>query len=254
VSEPDAPTADAPDEALVGEPVDAPAGRPGGLSWVKVAILGVALAFLGGSIGYLVGHRAETADPLSGTDVGFMQDMGLHHSQAVEMSLLLLDKDGIDRNLRSFAQEIIIDQRREIGIFNATLDRFGHATDPGDMVMGWMGHAVPMDQMEGMASDAQMQQLRDATGADAEALWIALMSEHHLGGMHMADEEARHGHDRTTVNLARAIVKAQRSEIVDLARLRARLALPIPKGFADPLQDPRLNPISAVATTTTTGD
>lgn len=249
-----APTAPEPTADADGRGDDAAPARLGGLSWAKVAVLAAAVAFLGGSIGYLIGHRETADDPLSSVDVGFMQDMGVHHSQAVEMSLLLLDKEGIDRNLRGYAQEIIVGQRFDQGIFNATLDRFGHATDPGDTVMGWMGHPVPLDQMDGMASDAQMAELRDATGDDAAALWIALMSEHHLGGLEMADQEARHGSDRTTVNLAKAIVVGQRGEVIDLARLRRKLGLAIPKGFDDPTKDPRLNPVSFTGVTTTVAD
>jgi uncharacterized protein (DUF305 family) len=249
-----APTASEPAAETEERGDDAAPASTGGLSWAKVAVLAAAIAFLGASVGYLIGHRESSADPLSAVDVGFMQDMGYHHAQAVEMSLLLLDKGGIDRDLRGYAQEIIIGQRFDQGIFNATLDRFGHATDPGDIVMAWMGHPVPLAQMDGLATDAQMTQLRNATGDDAAALWIALMSEHHLGGLEMADQEARHGSDRTTVNLAQAIVVGQRGEVLDLARLRRKLGLPIPKGFDDPTKDPRLNPVSFTGVTTTVAD
>lgn len=217
---------------------------PRGMGAAKVAILVAAVAFLAGSIAFVVGERSGSADPLSSVDVGYMQDMGYHHGQAVQMSLLLLDKEGIDRTLRGFAQEFIIDQRYEQGIFTATLDRFGHDSEPGSTVMAWMGEPLPRDEMSGLATDAQMEQLRNATGADAEALFIALMSEHHLGGLHMADYEARHGHDRTTVNLAKATVKTQRGEVLDLARYRVAHDLPIPKGFSDPTKDQRMDTLS----------
>jgi uncharacterized protein (DUF305 family) len=98
--------------------------------------------------------------------------------------------------------------------------------------------------MEGLATDAQIAELRQAKGRDAAALWIALMSEHHLGGIHMADWAARHGKDRTTRNVALATVRNQRAEIMDLSRYRTRHNLPIPKGFSDPLKDQRLTPLS----------
>ncbi len=214
------------------------------LPLAKVAILAVALAFLGGSVGYLIGHRTAGADPLNAVDVGFMQDMGYHHDQAIEMSLILLDKEGLDPNFTSYATEIVIGQRYEQGIYSATLDRFGHSSDPGPTVMEWMGTPMPAEQMVGLATPDQMAQLREAEGDDAAALWIALMSEHHLAGLHMADYDARHGHDRTTVNLAQATVKNQRSEVVDLQRYRRTHDLPIPDGFTDPMEDQRLDPIS----------
>ena len=231
----------------VEEPQDRPEGTLtrwfGPLTAGRVVALLAAVAFLAGAIGWAIGNRRPS--PLSATDVGFMQDMGYHHDQAVRMSGILLAKPDISRDLDSYALEIVISQQADRGIFNATLDRFGYASSPGPQVMGWMlGHSLPRDQMEGLATDAQIEQLKAASGPQAEALWIALMSEHHLGGMHMADWEARHGHDRTTRNIAQAMVKTQRGEVFDLARYRAMHDLPIPPGFTDPTKDQRINPLS----------
>lgn len=232
-------TEESPTEPVVA---DEPA-RAGGWGPGKVAVLVVAIAFLAAALTWSIGS-VRGDDPLSTADVGFMRDMGYHHEQAVQLSLLLLGKTDQERDLRSFGQEIIIDQRYEQGLFDATLDRFGHPTEVGDEVMGWMGAPVPRDEMEGLATDEQIRELRAAKGDDAAALWIALITEHHLGGLHMADYEARHGRDRTTRNLALAMVRNQRSEVIDLDNYRKRHHLPIPEGFGDPLQDQRLNPIS----------
>lgn len=219
------------------------AARFGPLTPLRVVALVVAVAFLAAAVGWALGER--TRDPLNEVDVGFQQDMGYHHDQAVQMSLLLLAKEDIPRELRGFAQEFIIDQRFEQGVFNAILDRFGYPAEPGDEVMGWMGMApMPRDSMEGLASDEQMEQLRAAEGEEAQALFIALMTEHHLAGLHMADWAARHGQDATVRNLARAMVRTQRSEVLDMDRFRRRQDLPIPDGFGNPLEDQRLNPLS----------
>lgn len=238
---PPSPPTEAPTPDEPAAPVAAPARR--GLSGLQVAVLVVAVAFLAGAIAFVVGERSES-DPLSSTDVGFMQDMAYHHEQAVQMSLLLLDKEGIDRTLRAFAQEIIIDQRFEQGVYNSTLDRFGHDATVGDTVMGWMGEPVAAEDMPGLATEEQMDALREAEGEEAAALWIAMMSEHHLAGLHMADYAARYGSDPTTVKFAEATVKNQRSEIIDLARYRENNGLPIPEGFSDPRDDQRLDPLS----------
>lgn len=225
-------------------PVEA-APRQRWLSTGQVIVLVAAVAFLVGAIAYVVGDNSGSADPLNDVDVGFMQDMGYHHDQAVQMALLLLDKEGIDPNMRSFATEVVVGQRYEQGIFSSTLDRFGHSSEVGDSVMGWMGEPLPTDEMPGLATEEQMDQLAAAEGEEAEALWIAMMSEHHLAGLHMADYAARHGQDKTTVNLAEAIVKNQRSEIIDYARYRTSHDLPIPDGFTDPTKDQRLDPLSS---------
>ena len=227
------------------DPATSPApSRSGSLPGAKVAILVAAVAFLAGAVGFVVGERTGGADPLNASDVGFMQDMGLHHDQAVQMSLILLDKPEIDRSLKAFAQEIIIGQRYEQGVFVALLDRFGHPTEGGDTVMGWMGEPMAAEDMTGLATPEQMDALRDAEGDEAASLWIALMSEHHLAGLHMADHAARHGGDETVVNLARSMITTQRGEVIDLARYRRNNELPLPAGFEDPTQDQRLDPIT----------
>lgn len=215
----------------------------GPLTAGRLVVLLVAVVFLGGAVGWAMGQADD--QPLNDVDAGFMQDMGMHHQQALDMSLYLLGKDDVSPDLQIYAQEIILSQRFDQGIFNATLDRFGFPTDPGETVMEWMGgHGVPPDEMNGLATEAQIDELVEAGGAEAEALWIALMSEHHLGGMHMGDWAARHGSDPTTVNLAEAMVQIQRDEILELARYRERNELPIPEGFTDPRADPRIKPIS----------
>lgn len=224
----------------------APGGRLtrwfGPLTALRVVAMLVAVAFLGGAVGWTLSQRSE--DPLSATDVGFMQDMSYHHEQAIEMSLILLGKDDVDADLKSFAQEFIIDQRYEQGIFNALLDRYGYSSTVGTTVMGWMGPPLARDDMEGLATDQQVTALRKASGRSAESLFVALMTEHHLGGLHMADWEARKGQDATVRNLALAMVKTQRGEVVDLNSYRTRNDLPFPEGFSDPLSDQRLKPLS----------
>ncbi|QXC62776.1 DUF305 domain-containing protein [Aquihabitans sp. G128] len=214
----------------------------GPLTALRVVALLVAVAFLGGAVGWALSQHDR--DPLSATDVGFMRDMSYHHEQAIEMSLILLGKDSVDADLKSFAQEFIIDQRYEQGLFNAILDRYGYSAEVGKTVMGWMGPPLPRDSMEGLATESQMAALRAATGTKAEALFVALMTEHHLGGLHMADWEARKGKDRTVRNVAKAMVTTQRGEVIDLNSYRLRHDLPLEKGFSDPLEDQRLNPLS----------
>lgn len=234
------------------QPTPSTAGRfstaLGPVTWLRALTLALAFAVLGGAIGWTVASSDD--DPLSATDVGFMQDMDYHHTQALQMSKILLFKDGIDRNLNGFAEEILADQRYEQGLMNAILARFDYPVDPFSVdpelgtAMGWMGPEYPRDEMAGMATEAQMDELEAAEGDEAEALWIALMTEHHLGGLHMADYEARHGSDETVRNLAETMVSNQRSEVIDLNRYRTRKDLPIPEGFDDPMTDQRLNPLS----------
>src|SRR5690606_30258415 len=79
------------------------------LSWwqhpVNVITLVVATALIAGMVGWLVGDATNEV-ATSDADVGFLQDMRVHHEQAVEMSLTFLGLPDIDPNLVAEARGI----------------------------------------------------------------------------------------------------------------------------------------------------
>lgn len=240
----DQPTGSEAVDPIADGPVTATGGRLGSPTWLRALVLGVTLGLLGGAIGWAIGSHREPDDGLSSNDIGFLRDMYAHHGQAIQMSKIALAAPDVSAGLKSYAVEFLTDQSFERGVFNTILSRAGLATDePNETAMGWMGAPVPVAEMAGMATEAQMNELQAATGRDAEALFIALMSEHHLGGLHMADYEVRHGKDKLVRRLALAALKSQRAEVIELNLYRKANNLPIPAGFTDPTQDPRLNPI-----------
>ena len=60
------------------------------------------------------------------------------------------------------------------------------ARDEEVPAMQWMGLPVPQDQMPGIATPAQIAQLKAATGAEADKVFAELMTADHQGGIHMA--------------------------------------------------------------------
>jgi uncharacterized protein (DUF305 family) len=200
--------------------------------WRIVALI-VAFTFLGGAAGWVVRDRQE-AWGHNTVDVGFAQDMMAHHDQAIEMALTVLSDDTVPREIRSEAQEVVIFQRDEIGLLNDALARWDKPTVGNGTAMGWMGRPVPANQMEGLATDAQMARLSKARGRAAGALFLAMMSRHHLGGIDMARYEAKHGKDHIMKALADSMARTQSQEIVLYSQTRHRLGLPVPSGYTDP--------------------
>lgn len=184
----------------------------------------MALCFLVGAVGYLVGVRVtESNHDLRAVDVGFLEDMIDHHDQAVELALLEL-ANGSDPTARHFAQETIIFQRREIGIMETLLTDGGQPRgEVPRQVMGWMNMAVPLAEMPGMASEAAMNDLADASGAEADRQFLTLMRAHHQGGIHMAEWEAQSGSDERVRALATRIGEYQRVEVNEYTQLMQRL-------------------------------
>ena len=191
---------------------------------IRVA-LGLALLFLAGSIGFVAGTRdAEPKSP-SGVDQGFLTDMIAHHEQAVVMSQLALARD-LPPTVRSFALEVVSDQRYEIGLMESTLREWGEPTFADDgRAMGWMGHEVDVDEMPGLATEDELDELGDLNGDELASRWIELMSAHHEGGVHMASEAARRAEDPFVRGLAERMAKKQRTEISEYELTRERLGL-----------------------------
>lgn len=183
-----------------------------------VAIL-VAVAVLAAGIGWVIGNNRALPDP-NATDIGFLQDMRVHHEQAVQMAMIYLDDTDRDGNLSIVAREILVGQNIEIGRFIQLLRDFGQSeVNETDLAMTWMGEAVPLDRMPGLATEDDLQALADATGDRANELFVQLMSAHHQGGIHMAEHAAMHAATEEVRLMATQMASSQAEEITEMARL-----------------------------------
>lgn len=215
--------------------------REGVAGWFTAHVhqlaLGVAFLFLGGVGGYYLGTRTDAVPAAGSADVGFLHDMIAHHEQALQLSNDELLR-GSDETAKTFAREILLFQSYEIGLMERQLRLWGHERGTREHAMGWMGGpAVPVDAMPGLASEDEMDALADASGAHADALFIALMRDHHAGGVHMAEVAAARAEDPFVRELAGRMARNQRLEIGEMAAARDRAGLPAdPSGFRpDPI-------------------
>jgi uncharacterized protein (DUF305 family) len=171
---------------------------------------------------------ANATTPPSGeahndADVMFAQHMIPHHQQAIEMSDMLLTKQGIDPRVIELAKQIKAAQGPEIQQMQGWLTQWGNPPMP--MPSGEMpGHGnMPgmsgtpstsgMPGMAGMMSDEDMAALQNAQGVEASKLFLAQMITHHEGAITMAQNEIKDGQYPAAIELARAIVTAQQKEI-----------------------------------------
>ncbi|MFD5174733.1 DUF305 domain-containing protein [Nocardia sp. NPDC058379] len=138
---------------------------------------------------------APAAPPvLTATEIGFVQDMVTHHSQALVL-VQRLDR-GVDPAVLVLAGQIADTQRTELGMLLGWL-RLAGAPVVGTDPMAWMrpvgahrhagADAAQHDSaMPGMATTAELDELAAATGTQAEVLFLRLMQRHHYGGIEMA--------------------------------------------------------------------
>jgi uncharacterized protein (DUF305 family) len=189
----------------------------GGLSWpIAVAAIALALA-LGGLAGYLLkGSQTPAADSV---DVGFARDMSIHHEQAVQMAALVYDRTE-DEAIRSLAFDILTTQQGQIGIMSGWLDAWGLPWTSAGPRMTWMGMSVD-GLMPGMATPEQMASLRNASGVEADVIFLELMIPHHRAGVDMARYALEHARQQPVRLLAQGVVDAQALEIEYMQELLA---------------------------------
>ncbi|WP_030688354.1 DUF305 domain-containing protein [Streptomyces globisporus] len=200
--------------------------RLGRTQGAAVAAVVLALLFAGGAVTVASADRDEApSTPVSSSaDAGFARDMAVHHQQAVEMSFIVRDRTK-DEEVRRLAYDIANTQANQRGMMLGWLDLWGlPKNESGVEPMAWMGmggsgDTGPLDGalMPGMATNAQLDELRGASGRDAEVLYLKLMTAHHKGGVHMAEGCVQKCGVEIERNLAQGMVDAQTSEIALMA-------------------------------------
>src|SRR4051794_30868755 len=190
----------------------------------KVVITVLACAFLAATLGYWLGKPGPLdADSV---DVGFLKDMTHHHEQAVQMAVIE-QENGSDPVIRGFATEILRRQSFELGVMATTLDKFGHGPEPNETAMAWMGEPTPVDAMPGLATPEEMDRLRAAKGAEADALFLELMTDHHRGGVHMATYAYEHAQSDSVRDLAQLMAYVQSTEINEFRNSAQRAGIDV---------------------------
>ncbi|MAT04109.1 MAG: hypothetical protein CL424_03580 [Acidimicrobiaceae bacterium] len=213
-----------------GNDGDGPAGGHGSddgivLPWwqrpFNIAVLVVTGALLAGMVGWMVGDSNDVPAH-NEVDVGFLQDMRMHHEQAVLMSYIYRSRPDIDPGMNTVARSIITGQNIEIGRMIQMLRTLGEseANESGTSML-WMSMVAEDDQMPGMASEAELEQLAVAEGRQADVLFADLIIEHHFGGIEMAEFAARNAEYDEVVMMAESMAHAQESEIREMLDLVA---------------------------------
>ena len=176
----------------------------------------VATALFAGMIGWLV-HDTVSEPGAGDVEVGFLQDMRVHHEQAFEIAMTYLDRPDTDRGLRVVARTIVFGQSIEIGRMIELLRSFD-APEAGEdyTAMEWIGMAMSIDTMPGLATETQLEELASASGNTADRLFVELMTAHHEAGIDMAEFAAENASDDDVQAFADSMAKGQRDDIVEM--------------------------------------
>ncbi|MSS00406.1 DUF305 domain-containing protein [Arthrobacter sp. BL-252-APC-1A] len=146
-------------------------------------------------------------------DAMFAQMMIVHHQQAVEMSDIMLAKEGLDPQIIQLAEEIKAAQGPEIEKMTTWLQDWDEPMDSGH----------DNTDMDGMVSTDGLAQLEAAQGAEASRLFLTQMIAHHEGAISMAEEETANGSNPDAIELANSVISEQGTEIEKMNGLLAAL-------------------------------
>ena len=147
-------------------------------------------------------------------DVTFAQSMIPHHEQAVEMATLAQERAS-STEVKQLADKIEAAQGPEIDSMTGWLEDWGREA-PSDS-MGGMDHSG--SDMSGMMSDADIESLGAATGAQFDQMFLTMMIEHHTGAIEMAKTEQQDGENSDATALAEKIEADQTAEIAQMEDL-----------------------------------
>lgn len=196
-------------------------GRNRGLVWVIAALLVGALLGLGA--GLVIPHFTKPGD--DSVEAGFLRDMSTHHAQAVEMSMLA-HANSTNPEIVSLAGDIALTQHGQINYMQAWLRDWKLSPTSSQPPMAWMPDSageVVNGLMPGMATPEQLAALRKATGNNLDVQFLTLMRQHHLGGIHMAQEAQDLSGNKDVDWLAQSMVSGQQSELTLIDNLLKKL-------------------------------
>ena len=155
--------------------------------------------------------HADDDHSFNRADIHFLQMMIPHHEQATEMAELVPFRT--DRQeLIEMAEKIIEEQQAEILQISEWL------VESGENPYAHLGmdHQEMMDEMEGMHSPEEMEQLRSLEGQAFDLTFTSLMIDHHEGAIRMSEEVLAAGNDPKVAQLAEEIIESQEAEIEQL--------------------------------------
>lgn len=164
---------------------------------------------------------AEISGEHNDADVMFAQMMIPHHEQAVQMSEILLGKDGVPQDVRDLAERVAQTQEPEIEQMQAMLTAWDAPATPDESATAHGGHGSGMVDEQGMNWLCEAEE-----GPEAAELYLEQMIRHHEGATEMARDEVEQGSNPEAVELAREIVEAQEAEIEEMRTMQEELSQP----------------------------
>jgi uncharacterized protein (DUF305 family) len=221
--------------------------------WSRIVVIGaatLAVLLLGATVGLLLSQTLTdepVAAPGTGSvEVGFAQDMSVHHLQAVTMANWERDHT-TDPEVKQLAFDIASTQTEQVGRMKGWLMLWNQPEQTSGAYMTWMsvpdahgatGMSMTMTNnsataagalMPGMATDQELATMRSLSGKALDIDFLQLMLRHHQGGTGMAQYANEHSNVLAVKQLTASMLTSQGAEIDQMTKMLAtRGAQPLP--------------------------
>ena len=176
--------------------------------------------------GTAAAHPTGPAGEPSAVDIGFTQDMAVHHAEAIRMADIVRGR--VSPDVDAVAAQVFQSQVGESGVLRGWLQLWGASQLPSGPPMAWMPHRGHMrasasdaesSPMPGMASQEEVNRLADLSGTELEASFLQLMVRHHQGGIVMAQAAAKRAGVPSVRSLAATMALEQQQEVTLMLQL-----------------------------------
>jgi uncharacterized protein (DUF305 family) len=146
---------------------------------------------------------ATNQQPHNQADVVFLQNMILHHAQAITMSQTARNQ-ATSPQVKDLAARIEAEQSTQTQQMSALLTEWGVQAPAATGAIGGTGHG---------------QMPETVSGARFDRMFLQTMTVHHQGAVDMSQTELTQGNNPTTRNLAQQIISAQQAQISEMQTL-----------------------------------
>ncbi len=158
---------------------------------------------------------ANTGSP---ADIAFLQDMVVHHQQALDLTAMVRGQS-TEPALVTLADQIAAQQRTELQGCQAQLLQWEVPDGKSSR------HDADQDATDipGMVDQPTIDKLRNLRGPAFDKLWLHSMIDHHRGAITMAHNEIEHGESPEAISIARSLAARQQAEIDRMNQLLEEL-------------------------------
>ena len=145
----------------------------------------------------------------AGTDVQFLEEMTMHHQQAVHMATMA-DKKLSSSQIKKMNRKIMKDQKKDI----SRMAKWKKALSAGTTT------AKDKDAGMNMPMDMSMTEMNNLKGKDFDAKYVEMMSAHHGQAVSMVQKYLADLSNPNIKSFAEKTAKTQESEIEKMSKMK----------------------------------